>query len=474
MSASVASTSASTSPSRPTIFGLFDRSATPVSVQDIDIEAQLATPITPPSPARIHTPRAVRTSIEETTSDAVDDFFGASPRRASPRANTIASMNGTRESRHDELRLSAHADTESESASESMPPPYAECSGEPPAYSRVADQPTLAMYLFKFGFCEYSFSSHLPLRWTDADCSCLLRSILQCSRCSGSQAHSSCSRRCARRRTGRRASPRRSARSSSRACAARRCGGRAGAWARSSCLCWERLRSCFARFWCRGRERGRGVLSFPPCASRIPYHAYLHPLPDPGTPVFDLRSQTLSCRALFLATASTEAATPTYQTWSSTLEQYPFPSTCSRLRRFVHHQPTQHTHTLSALSPLHLFHLPYSLSGPRTLLRVSLCVSLFALYRYPCHAFRFRFVLMNCYELNVFPLICACAVCDRAPYPAAWWTVDVLGNQCRWLVRRRCSLRRDSYTSRHGCMRVACRAVVIRLDRVCRGAQGNI
>ncbi|RDX54687.1 hypothetical protein OH76DRAFT_1430332 [Lentinus brumalis] len=129
------SSTASTSTSRPTIFGLFDRTATPV--QDIDIEAQLA----PPSPARIHTPRAVRASIEETT-DAVDDFFGASR------------PSGTRESRHDELRLSAHTD-----ASETLPPPYEQCSGlEPPAYSRVADQPTLAMYLFKFGFL-------FPLFW---------------------------------------------------------------------------------------------------------------------------------------------------------------------------------------------------------------------------------------------------------------------------------------------------------------------
>ncbi len=131
------SSTASTSTSRPTIFGLFDRTATPV--QDIDIEAQLA----PPSPARIHTPRAVRASIEETT-DAVDDFFGASR------------PSGTRESRHDELRLSAHVDTDAESEASMLPPPYEQCSGlEPPAYSRVADQPTLAMYLFKFGFREF-------------------------------------------------------------------------------------------------------------------------------------------------------------------------------------------------------------------------------------------------------------------------------------------------------------------------------
>ncbi|KAI0711110.1 hypothetical protein C8T65DRAFT_574967 [Cerioporus squamosus] len=139
MSSPVASTS------RPTVFGLFDRTATPV--QDIDIEAQLATPIAPPSPARTHTRRAVRASIVEETTDAVDDFFGAS--RPSRHA-------GTRESRHDEIRLSMHTDSESDS--EMLPPPYEQCSVEPPAYARVADQPTLAMYLFKFGFL-------FPLFW---------------------------------------------------------------------------------------------------------------------------------------------------------------------------------------------------------------------------------------------------------------------------------------------------------------------
>ncbi|KAJ7056681.1 hypothetical protein C8F01DRAFT_992878 [Mycena amicta] len=61
------------------------------------------------------------------TSNPVDDFF-ASPAR-------------TRESRHDQHRLST--------AESLAPPPYVEC----PEYTLRAPEPvTLAMYLFKFGF----------------------------------------------------------------------------------------------------------------------------------------------------------------------------------------------------------------------------------------------------------------------------------------------------------------------------------
>lgn len=55
-------------------------------------------------------------------------------------------MTGTRDSRHDD----AHAATPIE-VEAVAPPPY-ECSIEPPAYTTVSDQPTLAMYLFKYGF----------------------------------------------------------------------------------------------------------------------------------------------------------------------------------------------------------------------------------------------------------------------------------------------------------------------------------
>ena len=134
---------ASSSTSRPAFFGLFDRSATPS--HEIDVEAQLAQP----APAFTHASRATRVSVDETT-DAIDDFFGAS--RPSNVTHTCEiSLTGTRDSRHDEMYLSSPVDD----ASDMLPPPY-EQSVLPPAYTQVSDQPTLAMYLFKFGFREYS------------------------------------------------------------------------------------------------------------------------------------------------------------------------------------------------------------------------------------------------------------------------------------------------------------------------------
>ena len=158
---------ASSSISRPTFFGLFDRPTIPA--HDIDIEAQLAQP----TPALIHTPRGTRASVEETT-DGIDDFFGAS-RPSSPRRTSNTSLSGTRDSRHDEVRLSSPVDDAS--MSDALPPPY-EHSILPPAYSQVSDQPTLAMYLFKFGFREYLF--FVFVHCVDVD-----DSASQCSRCSG-------------------------------------------------------------------------------------------------------------------------------------------------------------------------------------------------------------------------------------------------------------------------------------------------
>ncbi|KAI0707971.1 hypothetical protein C8Q76DRAFT_860148 [Earliella scabrosa] len=104
MSSPVASSS-----TRPTFFGLFDRPATP--------------------------------------EHAIDAFFGAS--RPSTSRRTL-SLTGTRDSRHDDAGRSTIADSE-------VPPSY-EDSLEPPSYTQVSDQPTLAMYLFKFGFL-------FPLFW---------------------------------------------------------------------------------------------------------------------------------------------------------------------------------------------------------------------------------------------------------------------------------------------------------------------
>ncbi|KAI0371223.1 hypothetical protein BV20DRAFT_1120645 [Pilatotrama ljubarskyi] len=138
MPASVASSSTA-STSRPTIFGLFDRSATP----ELDIEAQ----VPQPSPARTYSSHACA-SADDLPTNAVDDFFGVSRPWSSRRTS---SLTGTRDSRHDNLHAPTPADAES------LPPPY-ECSVEPPAYTPVSDQPTLALYLFKFGFL-------FPLFW---------------------------------------------------------------------------------------------------------------------------------------------------------------------------------------------------------------------------------------------------------------------------------------------------------------------
>ncbi|CDO78005.1 hypothetical protein BN946_scf184664.g2 [Trametes cinnabarina] len=140
-----ASASASSATTRPTFFGLFDRSATP----ELDIEAQLPQP----SPARTRSSRTT-TSNDETTTDPIDDFFGVSRPSSSTSRSTLG-LTGTRDSRHDDVRAPTLVDAEADV--ESLPPPY-EHSIEPPAYSQVSDQPTLAMYLFKFGFL-------FPLFW---------------------------------------------------------------------------------------------------------------------------------------------------------------------------------------------------------------------------------------------------------------------------------------------------------------------
>ena len=139
-------TASTSSPSRPTVLGLFDRAATP----ERDLEAQVSihtsnNTITSPSPARTHAPRSRRSS--EDAVDPIDTFFGVShapSRRQSCLSLTLA---GTRDSRHDEIRDSTAVEPEAL--------PSYEDSLAPPSYAAVSSQPTLAMYLFKFGFCEY-------------------------------------------------------------------------------------------------------------------------------------------------------------------------------------------------------------------------------------------------------------------------------------------------------------------------------
>lgn len=128
----------------------------------VDLEAQtingdhLPLPPTPivvaPSPSRSAVPAEARNPI--------DDFFGYT-----------LSQSSTSESRHDQ-RISAE-----------VLPPYFEA---PPAYQKKAssEPATLAMYLFRFGFCKFSLHRYLFFIVTYHRAS-------QCSHHSGSWAHSS-------------------------------------------------------------------------------------------------------------------------------------------------------------------------------------------------------------------------------------------------------------------------------------------
>ena len=96
----------------------------------------------PPPQASTHAPHQ---SLHQNEVDPFDNFFGVS--HSSPRP----SRSGTHESRHDVT-----------------PPPY---HGEDlPAYSRWDEEagpkepPTLAMYMFKYGFCKSQPPRHLRHR----------------------------------------------------------------------------------------------------------------------------------------------------------------------------------------------------------------------------------------------------------------------------------------------------------------------
>ena len=115
------------------------------TTQERDLEAQLPMP-----PAALtHSPRT-RAADTERSTNAIDDFFGASSSR------------GTQDSRHDTVSLPVHHDNSD------APPPYS-CSAEPPAYTRYAEHPTLAMYLFKFGFREYPARTCILVRLLTRD-----------------------------------------------------------------------------------------------------------------------------------------------------------------------------------------------------------------------------------------------------------------------------------------------------------------
>ncbi|KAH8097010.1 hypothetical protein BXZ70DRAFT_895291 [Cristinia sonorae] len=131
----MAATTANASTSR-TVFGVWRPTPAP-SATTVDLEAQIITgeQISFPSPP----PRVSTTD----STDPIDDFFGVSRR-------------GTQNSRHDSVARPAYFAEDADEA-ELAPPPYAEAS-ELPSYAAVAEPPTLAMYLFKFGFL-------FPLFW---------------------------------------------------------------------------------------------------------------------------------------------------------------------------------------------------------------------------------------------------------------------------------------------------------------------
>ncbi|EED84910.1 predicted protein [Postia placenta Mad-698-R] len=125
----------------PAIFGSLSQSR-----PEYDLEAQVIVGTheqqslpTPPS-ALTNAPRSQYSPVDEGT-NPIDDFFGVVRPSRTPR--------GTQDSRHDAMSLPVHHDD--------APPPYSS-TGEPPAYSRFAEHPTLAMYLFRFGFL-------FPLFW---------------------------------------------------------------------------------------------------------------------------------------------------------------------------------------------------------------------------------------------------------------------------------------------------------------------
>ncbi|KAG1867200.1 hypothetical protein DFJ58DRAFT_768893 [Suillus subalutaceus] len=129
----------STSPRLSSVFGTWRKAS--ISSVDIDLEAQTVTgahtPFTLPAAIQAaysaatpaHTPQQ-----NDNTTDPVDDFF-----RGHLRSRTSVALDGE------------------------APPPYTSAT-EPPAYSSTPVEPvTLAMYLYRFGFCEYT--SCFPPFW---------------------------------------------------------------------------------------------------------------------------------------------------------------------------------------------------------------------------------------------------------------------------------------------------------------------
>ena len=142
-----ATVSSETSPHTRTVAGSWDlipSTAVPEAGSSTIISGTLMPvdlPTTPPQ-ASTHAPHQ---PLQQSEVDPFDNFFGVSHSSPSTR------IGGTHESRHDVT----------------LPPYYGE---ELPAYSRWDEEagprepPTLAMYMFKYGFCKSQSFHHLRHR----------------------------------------------------------------------------------------------------------------------------------------------------------------------------------------------------------------------------------------------------------------------------------------------------------------------
>lgn len=148
-----------------TVFGTWTPAVQRPANANIDLERQVVTGFYESGPSTLVVPSPARSLTHAQCADPIDDFFRVS-----------RSSRGTQDSRHDDRRpVVVYQD-------DVPPPPYAEAS-DLPAYTAVAEPPTLAMYLFKFGFCKYVLA---PCHLTRSN------PLLQCFRSSGSQASSFC------------------------------------------------------------------------------------------------------------------------------------------------------------------------------------------------------------------------------------------------------------------------------------------
>ena len=118
-----------------TIFGTWAAAAPRPANENIDLEAWVVTGFYESSPPTINAPSPARPLTQNT--DSIDDFFEVSQPSYSIQDNHYNNRRPVVAYQVDDLL-----------------PSYAEAAGLP-AYTAVGEPSTLAMYLFKFGFCEH-------------------------------------------------------------------------------------------------------------------------------------------------------------------------------------------------------------------------------------------------------------------------------------------------------------------------------